>query len=362
MIVPERDARFMQRALQLAAHGAGQVAPNPLVGAVVVRDGVPVGEGWHTHFGGAHAEVMALREAGSAAQGATLYVSLEPCRHDGKTPPCTTAILDAGIARVVYAIADPSPVAGGGGALLREHGLDVTEGTCAADAREQNAVFLFARTVSDRPFVTVKIGISIDGAIVDRSRNRAWITGPESRVAVHALRAQSDAVGVGIETVLADNPSLTVRFGPSPRRSPVRVVFDRHGRLPVTSVLATTAKDVPVIVVSSRTDGPNREALVSAGVEFVQAGTLTAALGELRRRGVEHLLVEGGATLVSAFFKAGLVDRLITFQAPVVLGEGALSAFAGLPARAADTAPRWRVIERREYGADLMTKYAVSGD
>lgn len=362
MIAPESDARFMQMAVQLAMRGAGQVAPNPLVGAVVVQNGVVVGEGWHAHFGGDHAEVMALRAAGSAARGATLYVTLEPCRHDGKTPPCTTAIVHAGIARVVYAVNDPNPVAGGGGTLLRTHGVDVTEGVGANEAREQNAVFLFARTQSHRPFVTVKLGMSIDGAIVDQSRKQGWITGPASQEAVHALRAQCDAVGVGIETVLADDPLLTVRYAPSPRRQPVRVVFDRHGRLPATSKLVQTATDVPVIVVRPGAGNGEQNVVRLTGVEYVEADSLQDALQALRSRDIEHLLVEGGATLVSAFFAADLVDRLITFQAPVVLGEGALSAFARLPARAAQTAPRWRVVERREFGADLMTKYAVSGD
>lgn len=354
----------MRRALALAARGVGHVAPNPQVGAVLVRDGFTVGEGWHAQFGGPHAEIMALQSAGSAAQGATLYVTLEPCHHHGKTPPCTAAIVHAGISRVVYAVEDPHGEASGGGAYLRDHGLQVTRDIEAERAREQNAVFLFAQRVTTRPFVTVKLGISIDGAIVDQSRTRAWITGSESRQAVHQLRTACDAIAVGIETVLADNPSLTVREALAPRVAPRRIVFDRQARLPLASVLAQTAHDVPVIVVVAHDADASRpsrlRALEALGVQLLFANSLIDALAQLREQGVEHLLLEGGATLVSAFLTAEMVDRVITFQAPVVLGEGALSAFGSLPARSVDHAPRWRVVERREFGPDLMTIYAVS--
>ena len=357
----------MARALELASHGAGMVAPNPLVGAVVVRDGEIVGEGWHPAFGGPHAEVMALAAAGSAARGATMYVTLEPCRHQGKTPPCTDALLAAGVARVVYAVADPNPVAAGGGALLAAAGVAVTAGVCEQAARDGNAPFLFAATHPARPFVTLKLALSIDGALVDASRQRGWLTGPDARRAVHALRRTVDAIAVGIGTALADDPALTVRDVPPPRVAPRRVVFDRSARLPQASALVQSAHETPVLVVcaahaADAAEAARRTALEGAGVTLVPADTLSEALAALRALGLQQLLVEGGAALGSAFMGAGLVDRLITFQAPVILGAGALPAFANLPPQAAASAPRLRVISREPLGADLMTTYAVSGD
>ncbi|MEI6740234.1 MAG: bifunctional diaminohydroxyphosphoribosylaminopyrimidine deaminase/5-amino-6-(5-phosphoribosylamino)uracil reductase RibD [Gemmatimonadaceae bacterium] len=365
--MPEQDARFMARAIELAAHGAGMVAPNPLVGAVVVRDGAIVGEGWHAQFGGPHAEVMALEAAGSAAHGATVYVTLEPCRHQGKTPPCTEALLAAGVTRVVYAVPDPNPVAAGGGVVLQAAGVAVTTGVDEQAARDLNAPFLFAATHPDRPFVTLKLALSIDGALVDASRQRGWLTGPGARRAVHVLRRTVDAVAVGIGTALADDPALTVRDVPAPRVAPRRVVFDRTARLPQTSALVRSAHETPVLVVcAARAGDPDeaarRSALEGAGVTLIPADTLPEALAALRAQGVQQLLVEGGATLASAFMGGGLVDRLITFQAPVILGAGALPAFVNLPPQAAATAPRLRVIRREPLGADLMTTYAVSGD
>lgn len=352
----------MQRALELAHRGAGQVAPNPLVGAVVVRDGLVVGEGWHERYGAAHAEVAALRAAGEAARGATVYVTLEPCHHHGKTPPCTHALRDAHVARVVYAVADPNPLAAGGAAWLRAQGIQVDDGVCEREGRDLNADFLFCQHNTARPFVTLKVALSIDGALVDASRQRAWLTGVESRAAVHALRAGSDAVAVGIGTVLADDPLLTVREGLAPRLAPRRIVFDRRARLPLESALVATARDVPVTVITDGSDAHAEQRLHDAGVGIRAVASLAAGLRGLRMDGVRHLLVEGGASLASAFMAAGFVDRLITFQAPVILGAGALPAFAALPAQAVDSAPRLRVVARRVCGTDLMTTYAVFGD
>jgi diaminohydroxyphosphoribosylaminopyrimidine deaminase/5-amino-6-(5-phosphoribosylamino)uracil reductase len=356
------DVRFMQRALELAQRGHGRVAPNPLVGAVVVRDGVVVGEGWHAEYGSAHAEVAALRAAGEAARGATVYVTLEPCHHHGKTPPCTQALREAQVARVVYAVADPNPRAAGGAPWLRAHGMQVDEGVCEREARDLNADFLFCQHHADRPFVTLKLALSIDGALVDASRKRAWLTGAEARAAVHALRAGSDAVAVGIGTVLADDPLLTVREGAPPRIVPRRIVFDRRARLPLTSALVISAGDAPVTVMTDGSDAYAERRLQQAGVRIRAVASLGSGLRGLRMDGVRHLLVEGGANLASAFMAAGFVDRLITFQAPVILGAGALPAFAALPAQAVDSAPRLRVVARRACGTDLMTTYAVFGD
>ncbi|MEO7520192.1 MAG: bifunctional diaminohydroxyphosphoribosylaminopyrimidine deaminase/5-amino-6-(5-phosphoribosylamino)uracil reductase RibD [Gemmatimonas sp.] len=350
------DERFMRRALELAHRGSGWVAPNPKVGAVLARDGEIIAEGWHAQFGHEHAEAMALRLAGHAARGSTMYVTLEPCDHQGKTPPCSVALIEAGVARVVYASDDPNPVARGGAARLRAAGVSVSAGMLRESANEANAPFLFAAHGASRPFVTLKLAVSIDGAIVDATRQRSWLTGSEARAAVHALRADADAVAVGIDTVIADDAELTVRDARAPRVAPVRVVFDRRARLPLSSALVKTATAPPVVVL---TDGSNPEregALEATGVVVLRADGFDRALAALHTRGIRHLLVEGGAGIASALVAKGLVDRLITFQAPVILGQGALAAFAFLPP-APGGPRRMHVVTRRELGHDLMTVY-----
>lgn len=354
------DESFMRRALALALRGAGQTSPNPTVGAVIVRDGNVIGEGWHARYGTAHAEVVALSAAGSAAKGATIYVTLEPCAHHGKTPPCAGALLAAGVRRVVFAVDDPNPIAAGGAEWLRAAGVEVMGGVLQAEAAELIAPFLFTVRNYDRPFVTLKLAVSIDGAIVDASRERGWLTGAESRRAVHALRASSDAVAIGIGTALADDPALTVREGTPPRVAPLRVVFDRRARLPFDSALVRTASEVPVVVFTDGSAPAAEQQLRERGVEVQSVETLVQALTVLRRRGVHHLLVEGGAGLASAFMQAEVVDRLITFQAPVILGAGALPAFAAVPMQQASSAQRLRVVARELFGQDLMTTYAIS--
>jgi diaminohydroxyphosphoribosylaminopyrimidine deaminase/5-amino-6-(5-phosphoribosylamino)uracil reductase len=352
----------MRLALALAERGAGQVSPNPKVGAVIVRDGQVVGEGWHQRYGAAHAEVNALAQAGDQARGATAYVTLEPCNHQGKTPPCTDALLAAGIGRVVYAVADPNPIATGGAARLAAAGVEVLAGVCGHEAAILNAPFLHAARGADTPFVTLKLATSIDGAIVDATRQRGWITGPPALTAVHHLRADADAIGIGIGTALADDPLLNVRLAPAPRVAPRRIIFDRRARLPIESQLVRTAGDIPVTVI---TDGsqPTREAALAArGVEILTAPRVADAFRTLRQQGVRHLLVEGGSVVASDLLDAGLVHHLIIFQAPVILGTGAVPAFAAYPSQGAAVAPRLRVLERRVYGDDLMTRYAVSGD
>jgi diaminohydroxyphosphoribosylaminopyrimidine deaminase/5-amino-6-(5-phosphoribosylamino)uracil reductase len=355
----------MRRALVLAARGAGQVAPNPLVGAVVVQDGTIVGEGWHAEYGRDHAEVVALNIAGERARGATLYVTLEPCNHTGKTPPCTDAILRAGISRVVYAAADPNPRAAGGAERLRAAGVRVHHGVLEQQASELNAPFLFAARGATRPWVTLKLAVSLDGAIADHTRRPGWISGSAAQKAVHRLRASADAIAVGIGTALADDPALTVRFGPAPRVAPRRVVFDRRAELPVTSMLVRSAAQVPVIVVTesapvSHDASARAAALAAAGVTVIRADSVSAALAALKQHGVNHLLVEGGAGLASALVDANLVDRLIMIQGSVILGQNALPAFAALPPRTVSEAQRWRVVSRRAFEDDCMTTYAVS--
>lgn len=329
----------MRRALALAERGWGQTAPNPMVGAVVVQGDEVVGEGWHEHFGGAHAEVNALRAAGEHARGSTVFVTLEPCNHWGKTPPCADALIAAGVTRVVIATADPGARSGGGAARLRDSGIETAIGVCESEARELNAPF-FHSFSSDRPWITLKLAVSIDGAIADEERSAGWLTNEASRAEVHRLRANSDAIAVGAGTFLADSPELTARGVARPRVAPLRVVFDRSGRI--------AASGTPVRGVATPSD------LIVLG-----HGELGDALRDLRARGVRSLLVEGGAALASTMIDAGVVDRLIIFQAPIILGRGALHAFANATPRTVRAARRLEVLRRQELGDDLMTIYAL---
>jgi diaminohydroxyphosphoribosylaminopyrimidine deaminase/5-amino-6-(5-phosphoribosylamino)uracil reductase len=343
----------MARALELARTGWGQVAPNPMVGALVVRDGEIVGEGAHRAFGAAHAEIEALESAGSKARGATMYVTLEPCTHSGKTPPCADAIIAAGVRRVVVAARDPNPEAAGGVARLKAAGVVVDVGALEADAMELNAPFHHGFH-SDRPWVTLKLAVSLDAAIADATRRPGWISGPGSRREAHALRAGHDAVAVGMGTVLADDPLLTVREVPPPRLPPLRVVFSRSGRLPLTARMAQRAHEAPVLVFASAPDPNYEHALRELGVEVATATSLADALHVLSTRGVRSVLVEGGATIAGELLAGGLVDRMVLFQAPIVLGRDALGAFSRAPDMTPDAASRWRVLSERQIDDDRM--------
>lgn len=354
----DADLRYMRRALALARRGWGQTSPNPMVGAVVVRDGAIVGEGFHARYGAEHAEPVALAAAGGLARGATMYVTLEPCAHLGKRPPCAPAVIAAGIARVVVAASDPNPIAAGGAALLREAGIAVDVGLAEDEARELNAPF-FHRFISDRPWVTVKLAMSLDGAIADAARSHGWLTGAESRQEVHRQRAAAAAIAVGIGTVLADDPSLTVRGVRRPRVAPARIIFDRSARLPLTSRIMRAAADAPVIVVTDGSAPSREQALEGAGARVVRAAGTPHALRALRDQGLDSLYVEGGAGLAGSLLEAGSVDRLVIFRAPVVLGGGSLGAFDRAPAFALDGAPRYRMVRQRRFGEDEMTIYAL---
>lgn len=356
-----RDRAFMRRALVLARRGWGRTAPNPMVGAVVVLDGEIIGEGWHAEYGGPHAEVVALEAAGGRARGSTVYVTLEPCAHTGKTAPCTDALVRAGVARVVFAVRDPSPAAAGGAGRLEAAGIEVASGIEEADALELNAPFFHALS-SARPFITLKLATSIDGAIADASATSRWLTGDTARRYVHHLRAGHDAVAVGVGTAIADDPSLTVRSGRRPRVPPARIVFDRRARLPLGSSLVRTARDIRTIVVVADASSPEARALAGNGVHVVESATLEGSLPALRGLDVRSILVEGGAELAGALLAEAVVDRMIIFQAPVVLGAGARNAFAYVPTQALPDAPRWRVVGRRTLGPDLMTVYAPGAD
>jgi diaminohydroxyphosphoribosylaminopyrimidine deaminase/5-amino-6-(5-phosphoribosylamino)uracil reductase len=318
--------QWMERALELAERGRGLVEPNPLVGAVVVRDGKIVGEGWHQRFGGPHAEVFALNQAGEQARGATLSITLEPCCHHGKTPPCTDAIMKAGIARVVAAMSDPFPqVAGGGVAKLTAAGIPVEVGLGETAARRLNAPYL-KLLATGRPYVHAKWAMTLDGKIATRSGDSKWISNEASRRLVHQLRGRMDAIIVGSGTALADDPLLTVR--PPGPRTPVRIVLDSQARLPATSRLAQTAREAPVFLAVARKN-ENAEALRALGCEVFELAdangrvALTALLEELGRRRLTNVLVEGGAGVLASFLEAGEIDECHVFIAPALVGGSA---------------------------------------
>ena len=351
---------FMRRALELAREGWGQTAPNPMVGAVVVRGGAVVAEGAHRRYGAPHAEAVALAAAGDRARGSTLYVTLEPCTHHGKTPPCADAVVAAGVARVVVAARDPNPQAGGGVERLRAAGIAVEVGDEEAAARELNASYFHRFSNPERPFVTLKLAVSIDGAIAAADRSaRTHLTGAESNREVHRLRAGHDAVAVGIGTVLVDDPQLTVRQGTPPRVPPARVVFDSTLRVSLESALVRTAREVPLVLVARHPDAARARALEAAGARVVVATALSEALLQLAGQGIGSLFVEGGAHLAGAFLSASAVDRLIIFRTPVVLGAGALNAFAHAPPADVARLHRLPVIHRQRFGHDVMTTYAL---
>ena len=319
-MIDEGDRAHLERCAELAERGRRTAAPNPVVGSVVVRAGRVIGEGWHERPGGDHAEVAALRAAGDA-HGATVYVNLEPCSHHGRTPPCADALIAAGVARVVTAMLDPTDkVNGAGVARLRASGVavDVAGGDVGQAARRQNAWWL-TLSVLGRPHVTYKAAVSGDGHTASPTGPR-WISSPESRAQVHELRAAMGAVAVGIGTVLADDPLLTARdVDPPAERQPLRIVFDRAARLPTGSRLVASAGAAqPVLVVCA----PGAAPIASPGVETLHCRSLAEALAELGRRRISALLLEGGATLATAFLDAGLIDRLMLYTAPIELGQG----------------------------------------
>jgi diaminohydroxyphosphoribosylaminopyrimidine deaminase / 5-amino-6-(5-phosphoribosylamino)uracil reductase len=344
-VIDAADRRHLARCSELAERGRRTAAPNPVVGAVIVRDGAVVGEGWHERPGGDHAEVVALRAAGDA-RGATVYVNLEPCSHHGRTPPCADALVAAGVARVVTAMVDPTPKVNGAGiARLREAGIavDVAGGEIERAARRQNAPWLTLALLG-RPHVTYKAAVSRDGRTASPAGPR-WISSPQSRAQVHELRARMGAVAVGIGTVLADDPLLTARdTDPPAARQPLRVVFDREARLPAGSRLAAGAgPDAPVLVVA----GPGATPVAAPHVETLAVASPAEALAELGRRRISALLLEGGATLATAFLDAGLIDRLMLYRAPIELGRG-----PGLFTRAVELPEPWSTAAS---GPDILT-------
>ncbi len=321
---------WLDRAFALAERGRRTVSPNPLVGCVLVRDEEVVGEGWHARAGGPHAEIAALEQAGDRAAGSTAYVTLEPCAHTGRTGPCTDALIAAGVARVVAALADPNPLAAGGAKRLRSHGIAVELDADAGPARRQNEVFLHGLRHA-RPFVVWKAAASLDGRIAAADGTSQWLTGEEARVRVHALRAEVDAVLVGSGTVLADDPALTVRLPGYDGRQPLRVVLDRRGRVPGTAQVNDAAAETLVL------DTPDP----------------AAALKELWARDVRSVLLEGGGTLAAAFLAAGLIDKVVLHLAPLLIGATGMPVLTGELAGTLTQAPRLHLDRVTRLGPDV---------
>ena len=359
----------MRAALALARRGLGTVWPNPAVGCVIVKDGRVVGRGWTQPGGRPHAETEALARAGAAADRSTAYVSLEPCSHHGRTPPCADALIAAGVARVVAAMEDPDPrVCGAGLARLRAAGIAVETGLCAEEAAELNAGF-FSRVQRGRPLVTVKLATSLDGRIAASNGESRWITGPAARERAHLLRAMHDAVLVGTGTALADDPQLTCRLPGLADRSPVRIVLDRNLRLPTDSRLFLTAGETPTWVATLASAAPARQAeLAAQGVKIVAVAPdaaaaldLAALLAQLGKEGLTRLLVEGGGRLAAALLRAGLVDRLVWMRAPIVIGGDGIPAVAGLDLDALAGAPRFALVSSETAGGDVVETYRRAG-
>jgi diaminohydroxyphosphoribosylaminopyrimidine deaminase / 5-amino-6-(5-phosphoribosylamino)uracil reductase len=358
------DEIFMQRALELGRRGLGTTAPNPSVGAVVVHDGEVVGEGFTARGGRPHGEPQALARAGERARGATLYVTLEPCSHVGKTPPCVDAIIAAGIARVVSALEDPNPkVAGQGHARLRAAGIAVDVGLCATQAAEDHAGHI-SRVTRGRPYVILKLAVSSDENIAAAGHKPVAITSEAVRTQVHRLRAQCDAVLVGIGTALADDPLLTVRQSGMEDHSPVRVVLDRGLRLSAGSKLAHGAREVPLWIYTSETsEAPAAAILGASGAQVVRVHDgpdgldLRAVMADLHNRGITRLLVEGGSRVARSFLDGDLIDEVRLYRNPITIGEGGIPALHGLPLSALTQSPRLALRATEQIEADSLSIY-----
>ena len=352
----------MRAALTLARRGLGSAWPNPAVGCVLVKEGAVIGRGWTQPGGRPHGETEALERAGAAARGATAYVSLEPCCHWGKTPPCTDALIAAGVARVVLPVEDPDPrVSGRGIARLREAGIDVAAGVLATEAAALNEGF-FRRIREGRPLVALKLASTLDGRIATAQGESRWITGELARDRAHLLRASHDAVLIGSNTVITDDPLLTCRLPGLDHQSPVRIVLDSRLNVPLTARVVAEARQVPTWFITLRHgDAARREAFLSCGVELIEVPAtpahmvdMNAAFQELGRRGLTRVLVEGGSTLAAVLLRAGLVDRLAWFHAPMLVGGDGIPAVAGFGLQRLADARRFERIALETVGEDVL--------
>jgi len=362
----------MRNALTLARRGLGQVWPNPAVGCVLVQDGEVIGRGWTQRGGRPHAETEALARAGKRARGATAYVTLEPCSHHGKTPPCAQALINAAISRAVIAIRDPDPrVNGGGMEMLMRAGISVDLGLCMDEAAEINAGF-FCRLKKKRPFVTLKCASSVDARIATSSGDSKWITGERARNAGHLIRATHDAVLVGSMTAMRDNPSLTCRLPGMEARSPVRIALDGRMRLPLSHDLVVTAREVPTWLVTLRPTSDDqarrRDDYAGAGVKIIEVDPdkdghpdLAQALTQISDGGITRLMVEGGGMVAAAFISARMVDEIVWFRAPCIIGADGLPALADIGVDELAGVPRMHRMDVRTIGEDFVETYRIQG-
>ena len=367
-IDPEFDRRMMAAALRLGRRNLGQTHPNPAVGCVIVgTDGdepVVVGRGWTAVGGRPHAEKEALKEAGSAAEGATVYVTLEPCAHKGRVKPCSEALVAAKVARVVTAMVDPDPrTQGKGHAVLEAAGIAVTTGVLAEEAARAHSGHI-QKITKGRPHVTLKLAVSADGMIGTRGGERMIITSEEAFTAVQAMRTDFDLVMVGIGTVTVDDPRLTVRLPGMAGRTPTRVILDAAARLSLESNLVQSARDVPLIdVVGPQAPEPRKTELVAAGVKVIQVDAaaggidLRQALAALTKEGFTRLFAEGGAEVAASLVAGDLIDEVVIFRAPVVVGPNGVRALSGTALSALERSPRYRLVETAAVGADTMRRY-----
>jgi len=364
----DEDARFLRRALELAARARGLTSPNPMVGAVLVRDGIIVGEGFHQRAGQAHAEIAALAQAGEgAARGATLYVTLEPCAHHGRTPPCVAAVIAAGVARVVAPMSDPNPlVSGRGFAALRAAGVDVRVGSAAAEAEALNRVFVTAMR-HQRPHVTLKVGMTLDGKIADVRGASRWITGEAARHRAHRMRAECDAIVAGAGTVLRDNPRLDVRLPEPWPREPYRVVLDSSARTPSDAqVIHAGQPSRAIIAITAAAPAERVRALRDVGATVVELPDrvgrvdVCALLTHLFGHEVHSVLLEGGGEVHAAFLDAGMVDRVAVFVAPTLLGGRQAPTALGGPGRDLKSAVRLTGMTVTAVGDDLLLEADVA--
>jgi diaminohydroxyphosphoribosylaminopyrimidine deaminase / 5-amino-6-(5-phosphoribosylamino)uracil reductase len=362
------DQYYMKMALDLAASAKGKTNPNPVVGALIVKDGVIAGTGIHRKAGEPHAEVHAFQMAGDYAKGATLYVTLEPCSHFGKTPPCANLVKDSGVNRVVVAMKDPNPaVAGRGIDLLSNAGIEVEVGVLEEEAALLNERFIH-NMVTKRPFVISKTAMTLDGKLATASGHSQWITGNEARRSVHVLRNEVDAILVGIGTVLADDPALTTRL-PEGGKNPVRVILDSALRTPLDAQVADCSLARTIIAVTEDAPSDKRDALALKGVEFITVAKaergmdLHALMTELYQRGITDVLVEGGSEMNASFLRAGLIDKYLVYVAPKILGgRGSLTPFAGEDMETMDQAVELSFKHVEKYGDDLcLTAYPITG-
>jgi diaminohydroxyphosphoribosylaminopyrimidine deaminase/5-amino-6-(5-phosphoribosylamino)uracil reductase len=355
------DVYFMKMAIDLAKKGRGYTSPNPMVGAVIVKDGQIKGRGYHHCVGEAHAEINALADAGPGARGATLYVNLEPCNHTGRTPPCAPRVIEAGIKRVVIAMEDPNTIAGGGAALLIKHGVEVRKGVCEEAAKRLNEVFIkYVQT--KRPFVILKCAATLDGRIATPTGDSKWVTGEKARRFVHRLRLAVDAVLVGIGTIQADNPSLTTRLGTKKDADPVRIVLDSHLSIsPEARILKLNSNSDTILVTGNQIAKDKSERVQKKGVRLLQQPAvsdqidLNLLMDQLGAMGITSILIEGGSRVIASAFSSGIVDKIHFFYAPKILGgDDGIPICRGKGRRLMADSIQIKNVRVRRFDADVM--------